>query len=427
MSNLYKDSKFDREPGWILRYGTIFIFVMLILVLLFASFFPFNEVVEGNVMVTSNNPPAHIKAKNTGKILAINYKAGDSVIKGDILGELENNGNRDDILYLKNQLNTPLDEIYSLEALSKKFSPQLQLGSDIQLYYNTFWDNYQELILDQSLQDFNIYDEQIKAELSNQRNSIQNKKEELVAAERNLEVSQTNYDRYFQLHQKGVVSKLDLETTEKDLLNIRRQFHSIKQEFNQLMLENSGFQNKLQLTSNSSIRNKNKLSIDLELSKQILLNSIKQWEETYLLLSPIEGRLSYMEIWGEHQNIEKGETVFTVVPLTQQNLIGKCEVPLKNSGKLKAGQRVNLKLENYPYREWGMVRAKVGSISEVPKAAENPTYIVYLDIDNFTTTYGKNLQFHQELKGTAEILLNEVTIMDRIFYQFRHLWSNREF
>ena len=71
MFNSNKDRELDKEAGWVLRNGTIFIFVMLILVLLFASFFPFNEVVEGNVMITSDNPPAHIKAKNTGKILAI--------------------------------------------------------------------------------------------------------------------------------------------------------------------------------------------------------------------------------------------------------------------------------------------------------------------------------------------------------------------
>ncbi|CAM4023640.1 HlyD family secretion protein [Gillisia hiemivivida] len=427
MFNSNKDSKLEKEPGWILRYGTIFIFVMLILILLFASFFPFNEVVEGNVMVTSDNPPAHIKAKNTGKILAINYKAGDTVIKGDILGELENNGNREDILYLKNQLKSYLDEIYSLEVLSKTFSPQLHLGSDIQLYYNTFWNNYQQLILDESLQDFNIYDEQIKAELFNQKNSIQNKKEELITMERNLDVSQNNYSRYKQLFQKGVISQLDLETTEKELLSVQRQFYLLKQEFNQLKLENSGFQNKQKLTIHSSVRNKNKLEMDLELSRQNLLNSITEWEDKYLLKSPIEGRLSFFEVWGEYQNITEGENIFTVVPLIQQNLIGKCEVPLRNSGKLKAGQKVNLKLENYPYREWGMVRAKVRSISEVPKIGENPAYIVYLDIGNLRTSYGKNLQFHQELKGTAEILLNEVTLMDRVFFQVRHLWSNQEF
>jgi len=410
-----------------LGYGTIFIFVFLILVLLFASFFPFNEIVEGNVMVTSDNPPAHIKAKTTGMILTINYKAGDMIIKGDILGELENNGKSEDVLYLKNQLIMPSYQISSLEGLAKIFSPQLHLGIDIQLYYNTFWNNYQELILDESLQDFNIYDEQIKAELFNQKNSIQNKKEELVTVERNLEVSQTNFGRYKQLFQKGVVSQLDLETTEKDLLSIQRQFHSLKQEFNQLKLENSGFQNKQQLTTHSSIRNKNKLKIDLELSRQNLINSITEWEDKYLLKSPIEGRLSFLEVWGEYQNVTEGETIFTVVPLIQQNLIGKCEVPLRNSGKLKAGQKVNLKLENYPYREWGMVKGRVGSISEIPRTGENPTYIVYLDIDNLRTSYGKDLQFHQELKGTAEILLNEVTLMDRVLFQFRHLWSNREF
>jgi len=29
--------------------------------------------------------------------------------------------------------------------------------------------------------------------------------------------------------------------------------------------------------------------------------------------------------------------------------------------------------------------------------------------------------------GTAEILLEEVTVLERLFYQFRHLWSVGKF
>ena len=143
--------------------------------------------------------------------------------------------------------------------------------------------------------------------------------------------------------------------------------------------------------------------------------------------SPIDGRLSYFEVWGEYQNVEKGESIYSVVPQIQQDLIGKCIIPIRNAGKLKKGQKVNLKLENYPYHEWGMLRAKVGSISEVPKGGNNPGYVVYLVVEDLKTSYGKELEFHQELNGTAEILLKEVTLIERIFYQFRHLWSNRDF
>jgi hypothetical protein len=119
--------------------------------------------------------------------------------------------------------------------------------------------------------------------------------------------------------------------------------------------------------------------------------------------------------------------VFTVVPYDRQNLIGKCNIPIRNSGKIREDQKVFLKLENFPYREWGTVKASVGSISQISKTGEDPGYVVYLNIDDLNTSYGKTLEFNQELMGSAEILLDEVTVLERLFYQFRHLWSVGKF
>ncbi|WP_157717415.1 HlyD family secretion protein [Christiangramia echinicola] len=356
----------------------------------------------------------------------MNFQPGDLVLKGDILGELENDSNTEDILNLKAKLDT-LFNINSLKVLSEIYPSQLILGNDLQLYYNAFLSNYHQLLLDASINDEIVYDHQIKQELLNQFHSIDNKKAELFLANRNLEVSKANYKRFQELYSKGVISQVDLENIEKDFLMEQRQFHFLNQQYNQLILENKGIHTKLQLTTNSSLRTKRNLEIDLLLSQQNLINAIQKWEDTYLLKSPIDGRLSYFEVWGEYQNVEKGELIYSVVPQIQQNLIGKCIIPIRNAGKLKKGQKVNLKLENYPYYEWGMLRAKVGSISEVPKGGNNPGYIVYLIVENQKTSYGKELEFYQELNGTAEILLKEVTLIERIFYQFRHLWSNRDF
>ena len=105
----------------------------------------------------------------------------------------------------------------------------------------------------------------------------------------------------------------------------------------------------------------------------------------------------------------------------------RCNIPIRNSGKIREYQKVLLKLENFPYREWGTVEASVGSISQVPRTGENLGYVVYLNIDDLTTSYGKKLEFNQELIGTAEILLEEVTVLERLFYQFRNLWSVGKF
>jgi len=368
----------------------------------------------------------HIKAKTEGKILAINFQPGDLVLKGDILGELENDSNTEDILNLKANLDTVFN-IQSFKVLSEVYPPQLILGNELQLYYNAFLSNYHQLILEVSLNDQTVYDHQIKQELSNQLHSIDSKKDELSITNRNLEVSGSNYKRFQGLYKKGVISQVDLEKVEKDFLTEQRQFHFLNQQYNQLILENKGIQSKLQLTTNSSLRTKRNLEVNFLQSQQNLINAIQKWEDTYLLKSPIDGRLSYFEVWGEYQNVEKGESIYSVVPQIQQDLIGKCIIPIRNAGKLKKGQKVNLKLENYPYYEWGMLRAKVGSISQVPKGGDNPGYVVYLIVEDLKTSYGKELEFHQELNGTAEILLKEVTLIERIFYQFRHLWSNGRF
>jgi multidrug efflux pump subunit AcrA (membrane-fusion protein) len=112
-------------------------FVFFILLLIFAFNFPFNEVIRGEVIVTSQNPPVHIKAKTEGKILAINFQPGDLVLKDDILGELENDSNIEDVVQLKDKLDTVFN-IRSLKILNEIFPSNLILGNDLQLYYNVF-------------------------------------------------------------------------------------------------------------------------------------------------------------------------------------------------------------------------------------------------------------------------------------------------
>jgi len=230
-------------------------FVFFVILLIFASNFPFNEVIKGEVIVTSQNPPVHIKAKTEGKILAINFQPGDLVLEGDILGELENDSKTKDVVQLKTNLDTVFN-IQSLKILNEIYPPNLILGNDLQLYYNVFLSNYHHLILDTSLNDHSIYNHQMKQELSNQLHSIDSKKDELSIANRNLEVSGSNYKRFQKLFDKGVISQVDLEKVEKDFLMEQRQFHSLNQQYNQLILENNGIQSRSHLANNSSLKTK---------------------------------------------------------------------------------------------------------------------------------------------------------------------------
>jgi hypothetical protein len=363
-------------------------------------------------------------SKKTGKITSINYQSGDSISEGAILAIIENSASEKDVAYLREKLSATMSMQTSIDALNIEFPRQLNLGNSIQPFYNVFLSKYQKLIFESSLREGIILQMQLKDQLSNKNLSLKNKREELLLAKQSLNILEINFQRHQKLLSKGVISQLDLEKVENELLNEMRQFHFQEQQLNQIILDKNSIEKNQQLVKNSDFKNVSIQEAELILARQDLLNEISEWEENFLLKSPIEGKLSYNDVWGKFQNVKSGEAVFTVVPHERQDLIGKCDVPIRNSGKIREDQKVFLKLENFPYREWGTVEASVESISQVPRTGENPGYIVYLNIDDLNTSYGKKLEFNQELLGTAEILLDEVTVLERLFYQFRNLWSN---
>ncbi len=92
----------------------------------------------------------------------------------------------------------------------------------------------------------------------------------------------------------------------------------------------------------------------------------------------------------------------------------KALIKLDRTGleKVSPGQKVNLKFENYPYLEFGIVRGVVGKVSSVPGGDSYETEIQLPD--GLTTTFGKELEFRQELKGNAEIVTENISLLSRI-------------
>lgn len=414
---------FLREPLGIVRWGNSLVLICFLLIMIFASIFSFNEVLQGEVVVTSENPPVQIIAERTGKISGIFFKAGDSIAEGEVLGILENNADDKDVIFLKKKLENALPVYSSTEILDAEFPGQLNLGTSIQPFYNSFLNTYRRLIMDYSLREDIIHSRKFQEQLSAQNKSLQNKEQELLLTQQTLLTLERNLERYQKLFNKGVVSQYDLEKVENIYLDEKRKFYSQDQQFNQLLLERSALEKDQLLITNSDFKNFNFQEAELILAQQNLLNQINSWEETFLLTSPIHGKLSYNNIWGRFQAVELGEVVFTVTPFDRQKLIGKCRVPIQNSGKIQKGQQVFLKLDNHPYREWGMVKASVNSVSAIQTTGNETGYVVYLAIEDLTTSYGKELILNQELVGTAEILLEKSSILNRIFYQFRSLWA----
>jgi hypothetical protein len=129
------------------------------------------------------------------------------------------------------------------------------------------------------------------------------------------------------------------------------------------------------------------------------------------------GQVTYLKFWAPNQNVRSGEEVMVIVPQQQAAVIGKVSLPIPNSGKVKVGQRVNISLKNFPSEEFGTIPGRVSAISLVP---QDNRYAIGITLPSgLNTSYHKKLDFKQEMQGNADIVTEELRLLERIFYQVK--------
>ena len=50
-------------------------------------------------------------------------------------------------------------------------------------------------------------------------------------------------------------------------------------------------------------------------------------------------------------------------------------------------------------------------------------YSIQVSLEGLTTNFQKELEFKQEMQGTAEIVTEKLTVLERVFYQLREVFS----
>ncbi|MBQ2441461.1 MAG: HlyD family efflux transporter periplasmic adaptor subunit, partial [Paludibacteraceae bacterium] len=156
--------------------------------------------------------------------------------------------------------------------------------------------------------------------------------------------------------------------------------------------------------------------------RQQLQNALTEWKNNYVLESPIEGKVTMTEYWSNQQTVQIDERVVTIVPNDTMQVVGKMYISSANFGKVKEKQIVNIKLNSFPYMEYGMLKGKIKSIAGVP--TQEKGYMAEVELpDGLLTTYNKSLPLIQQTDGTGEIIVKDLTLMQRILQPIRALFD----
>lgn len=88
-------------------------------------------------------------------------------------------------------------------------------------------------------------------------------------------------------------------------------------------------------------------------------------------------------------------------------------------GKIRIGQDINIKLISYPFNEYGILKGKIKLISELPIDGR---YAIKIVLPNgLTTSYKKKLKYYQGMTGNAEIILQDLRLIEKILYRFKNI------
>lgn len=408
-------------PSWILRRGITLIALIVLVILIGSSIFKYPDIITTTMTLTGSTPPATVVTRTSGKIQELNIIDKQNVKKGDYLAVIENSASTKDIQVLKQyieQLNQKIDTLVTLP------SKDLKLGAIQSLYssfYITLFDYHEFKRLEYYSQKIDFMKEKINQYQDYYKNMIGQK----VIINDQFQINKNQYRRDSLLNKRGVISSEELETARNQYLQGYLSLENIHSTIQNTKIQITQMRESLLDTEYQYQEKKNQLETQLKTYISQLLAEIQTWELNYVLISPIKGKVTFTNYWIENQNVTSGEIAFTIIPDDNKEVIGKAQMPLSRSGKVKIGQKVNIRFSNFPDNEFGIIKGKVRSISMVPgkdvQGADYYTVEVELP-EGLVTTYKKELPYLPEMQAQADIVTEEISLLERFFMPIRKIW-----
>lgn len=407
-------------PTWIIRWGSTVLFSIVLILLIGSYLFKYPDMVKAEITVSTQEPPTYVVAKTFGRLKQLIVTNGSEVEKETLLGVIENSAQTEDVFLVKERMRQWKAQNYSLNVGKQLFEGQyLQLG-EVQTAYASFMS---------ALNDYAEFAKQnyYPKKLANNQKLLNCRKEYYRLAEKQYQLARQEqvlakriYGRDSILYLRKVIIDNEYDESERNYLQHQQTHEGMRMSLSQISMQIEQERSTLLDLSHQALAEEQKYSINLKNAIEQLQVDITSWEQHYLLIAPIAGKLTFMSVWSENQNVTSNESLFVISPKTESKAIGKALLPVQGSGKVKAGQFVNIRLNNYPDQEFGYIKGEVINVSPVP--TEDAMYIVDIQfLNGLRTNYGKVLPMSREMKGSAEIITEDMRLIERLLAPIRKL------
>ena len=412
----------NTPPPPLSRWLLYTIGLLLFILILWAIFGQLDIVARAEGKLIPQNRLKIVQPFEGGRVAEILVREDEFVKKDQLLLVMDARLSDADTIKLQSELKSAKLQLRSIEA-------DLDNGKFNQL------DNEDPELFDKAYQQYlerrNEYRTQIK-----QKQAVLNQAQQDLAAAREiytklketLPIHQANEDAINKLGEKGYATKLAILEKQRIRIeaeqDLRAQKHVIQ-----------STEAKIEETRESLNQLKSAYRQDL-LTRQIeLQNKVEQLEQDWVkqqyrneqleLRAPQNGYIKDLATNTEGSIVPAGNVLLTVVP-DNEPLLAEVFVSNNDIGFVQPGQSVKVKLLSYEFQKYGMLDAKVESVSADVTVSKNGSggggqennsngykTLVKLN-DQYLERNGRQFELRPGMQVTAEIKLGTRTVLDYI-------------
>jgi multidrug efflux pump subunit AcrA (membrane-fusion protein) len=395
-----------RLPG-VVRWGGLVFLLMTSVLFAMTWLIEYPDIVKAPFRLTSLNAPKSVNAKTTGKLTRLLIRENETVAKGQVLAYLESTADHEAVLKLSQTLQK--DTILPLLQESR-------LG-ELQPAFQTFQAACQQHLAF-ALHGFYSQKKQLfQKDLNDLKGLAENLKLQQQLAEQDLVLSEADFKVQKDLAKQKVIAPLELKKEESKLLAKKMPLQQIQ----------AGLINNL---SAQTGKQKEILELDKAISEQQTIyvqalntfrSAIEDWKVKYLLVASLSGKVYFSSFLQENQTLQLGQEVF-FISADNQKEYGEIAVPQYSFGKVRAGQRVLVKFNSYPFQEFGAVEGKVDFIAQIP--LKDSIFLAKIILpQGLQTNTQKKLTYKAGMTASAEIITEDKKLAQRFIYDFRKALS----
>lgn len=415
-----------RKATFLERYGIIVMSVVVLLVIVFSYFFQYPDTLEATVTITNSTPAIDIVAKTGGNLLDLPVKNGERVKAHSILGVVQNAALTQDVLAVEELMKDIYGEMIDEDAVYQWMnSHNLQLG-ELQNSYNVFKNS---CFLLHDFLELDYYPKKLRLQKRMQDNRQEQDsmlKELFSLTNEQTLILRQKYQRDSVLFTNNRLSKEEYESSRNSYLQSLQTPISNVLSDKQAKLTHIQDEGTLLDMTYQFAQTLNEYKSEYNNARDQLGAAIKQWENAYVMRTPIDGIVNLVGVWSVDQFVNAGQVVCVIMPIKMADPVGKALLPADGVGKLKIGQSVMIGLSNYPEEEFGTLVGKVNSIPSVPTA--EGLYVVDIEFpDGMNTVFGTSLPNLQQMIGQARIIVDRRRLLEIVTKPIEKLFKSQEY